>query len=61
MSFIKISIPGSRENSEPEKNPRNMSVQFPAKCEIRAAICYLVVKGKAPVVICKEVKTANEG
>lgn len=34
-----------------------MSIQSPAKCEIRAVIRYLVVKGKAPVEIFNEVKT----
>lgn len=34
-----------------------MSIKSPAKCEIRAVIRYLVVKGKAPVEIYNEVKT----
>lgn len=59
-SFIKISIPGSRENSEPGKNP-----PFPppesSLVEYVGPISRLVEKEKAPVVICKEVKTANEG
>uniref|UniRef100_A0A8D8R8P0 Histone-lysine N-methyltransferase SETMAR n=1 Tax=Cacopsylla melanoneura TaxID=428564 RepID=A0A8D8R8P0_9HEMI len=35
-----------------------MSIQSPAKCEIRAVIRYLVVKGKTPVEVFNEVKSA---
>ena len=35
-----------------------MSIESPAKCEIRAVIRYLVWKGKAPVDVYNEVKTA---
>ncbi|KAG5322549.1 MOS1T transposase, partial [Pseudoatta argentina] len=35
-----------------------MSIQSPAKCEIRSVICYLVWKGKTPVKVYNEVKTA---
>ncbi|KAG5314403.1 SETMR methyltransferase, partial [Pseudoatta argentina] len=35
-----------------------MSIQSPAKCEIRSVIRYLVWKGKTPVEVYNEVKTA---
>ncbi|KYQ52766.1 hypothetical protein ALC60_08105 [Trachymyrmex zeteki] len=35
-----------------------MSIQSPAKCEIRGIIRYLVWKGKTPVEVYNEVKTA---
>ena len=35
-----------------------MSIQSPAKCEIRSVICYLVWKGDPPVDVYNEVKTA---
>ncbi|KAF2895151.1 hypothetical protein ILUMI_11022 [Ignelater luminosus] len=37
-----------------------MSIQSPAKCEIRGGICYLVWKGKTSVEVYNEVKTAYD-
>ena len=37
-----------------------MSIESPAKCEIRGVIRYLVWKGKTPVEVYNEVKTAYD-
>ena len=35
-----------------------MSIQSPTKCAIRGIICYLIWKGKTPVEVYNQVKTA---
>ncbi|KAF0755058.1 protein GVQW3-like [Aphis craccivora] len=37
-----------------------MSIEFAAKCKIRAVICYFVVKKKSPQEILNEVRTVYE-